>query len=129
MLSTAIPLGPAARVALGRLVKGALLLRTTTQPSEGPLPGAVQSAVKPKKKKSVPPTPMVGLKTSVQPVQWAGPVDVEVAVVVMSCAENDGTVCIMGGVAVLKPKAYCHGFVSAAPVPHSRTNPVDGFVK
>src|SRR6266536_4677839 len=96
MLSTAIPLGPAARVALGRLVKGALLLRTTTQPSEGPLPGAVQSAVKPKKKKSVPPTPMLGLKTSVQPVQRA-------AGDVSSCCLKDAVVCIVRPV---KPKAY-----------------------
>src|SRR2546426_3669038 len=33
------------------------------------------------------------------------------------------------GTLKLKPKEYCHGVTSAAPVPHNRATPVEGSVK
>src|SRR6266705_3521016 len=83
-----------------------LALRAFTQPE---VPAPAQSAVNPKKKKSVPPAPIFGLKNSVHPVQLA-------AVEFSSCDEETGVAFM---VVPVKPNAYCHGVMSAAPVPHS----------
>src|SRR6266478_905170 len=115
-----MPLGPPAMFAVTRGSKSSLV-RAITQPE---VPTPVQSTVNPKKKKSVPPLTN-GLKNSVQPVQRA---EVEV----VSCSENVGVVSMTNvprGTLKLKPKEYCHGVTSAAPVPHSRATPVEGSVK
>src|SRR5712691_6153373 len=108
-----MPLGPPAMFADD---SDPLALRAFTQPE---VPGPVQSSVNPKKKKSVPPAPIFGLKNSVQPVHRA-------VVEVSSCEEETGAAFM---VMPVKPNAYCHGVVSAAPVPHSRATPRDGLVK
>src|SRR5215475_8748414 len=118
-LSTTIPVGPPV---IGTVVKDTSLARDTAQPE---VPAPVQSAVNPKKKKSVPPAPALALKNSVQPVQRA-------AVEVRSCCENAGVVFMRNlplSMSKVKPKAYCHGVVSAAPVPQSRATPVVGSLK
>src|SRR5882724_11291475 len=107
-----MPLGPPVMFAF---VSDPLALRATTQPE---VPAPVHSSVNPKKKKSVPPAPTFGLKNSVQPVQLA-------VVEVSSCEEETGTEFM---VMPVKPNAYCHGVVLAAPVPHSRATPREGLV-
>src|SRR5450631_4617288 len=108
-----IPLGPPFTFAV-MMVE--LLLRATTQPPA--VPAAVQSWVSPKKKKSVPPLTL-GLKNSIHPVQRA-------AVEVRSCCLPETVVFIVRPV---KPKAYCQGVVSAAPVPQRWTFPFAGLLK
>src|ERR1039458_7333306 len=110
-----MPLGPPFTVAV---VIPVFPVVSATQPPA--CSGAVQSWVRPKKKKSVPPTPTLGLKNSVHPVQRA-------AVEGRSCCENEGDRFKMGCVPdTLNPKAYCHGLVSATPVPQRRITPVEG---
>src|SRR5258706_9770546 len=113
-----MPLGPPATFAL---VSEPSPLRATTHPD---VPGPVQSAVKPKKKKSVPPAPTLRFRNSVHPVQRA-------VVEVSNCSEKVGVVFMMylPATRVNPPKAYCQGVLSAAPVPHSRTVPVVGLLK
>src|SRR6266849_9717659 len=97
------------------------LVRATTHPE---VPTPVQSTVNPKKKKSVPPLTN-GLKNSVQPVH-------RVEVEVVSCSENTGVVSmtnVPAGALKVKPKEYCQGVTSAAPVPHNRATPLEGSVK
>src|SRR5450756_825657 len=107
-----IPLGPPFTVTL---VGAVFPVVFATQPLV-----PIQSFVRPKKKKSVPLTPKLGLKNSVHPVQRA-------AVEVRSCCENEGDPFKMGCVPdTVNPKAYCHGVVSARPVPQSRITPVEG---
>src|SRR5277367_51848 len=103
-----MPLGPPATFAV--ITGKPSIVAATTHPDE---PAPVQSCVSPKKKKSVP-APTLGLKNSVQLVQIA-------LVDVSSCCENAALVFI---VRPTKPKAYCQGVVSAAPVPHSRICPL-----
>src|ERR1019366_2869720 len=112
-----MPLGPPFTVAVVILVFPVV---SATHPPACPVP--VQSWVRPKKKKSVPPTPTLGLKNSVHPVHRA-------AVEVRSCCENEGDPFRMGCVPdTVNPKAYCHGVVSARPVPQSRITPVEGWL-
>ena len=63
--------------------------------------------------------PPNGLKNSVHPVQRAAVVEVR------SCCENEG-IDIM--VCPMKPKAYCQGVVSVAPVPQRWITPVEGSI-
>src|SRR5215475_5601669 len=98
LLSTTMPLGPPV---MSTLVNDESVL-DTTQPE---VPPPVQSVVRPKKKKSVPPGPAFALKNSVHPVQRA-------AVEVRSCAEKSGVVFIRNlplPESKVNPKAYCHG--------------------
>src|SRR2546423_12031598 len=110
-----MPLGPPPTSAV---VSDPSPLRASTHPD---VPGPEQSAVKPKKKKSVPPTPTLGLRNSVHPVQRA-------VVEGSNCAEKVGVVFMtyFPPTRAKPPKAYCQGVLSAAPVPHSRTVPVVG---
>src|SRR5215467_4345629 len=117
-LSTTIPLGPPATFAM---VREPSALRAITQP-EVPVP--VQSAVRPKKKKSVPPAPTLGLKNSVQPVQRA--------FCEFTSWLDEAGAAFMTYLPPVKvnPNAYCHGEISApVPVPQRRVRPVAGFVK
>src|SRR5882757_8086138 len=113
-----MPVGPPATSAV---VSDPSALRAITQPD---VPVPEQSAVKPKKKKSVPPTPTLGLRNSVHPVQRA-------VVEISNCAEKVGFVFMtyLPATRVKPPKAYCQGVSSAAPVPHSRSVPVVGSLK
>src|SRR6267154_6608765 len=113
-----MPVGPPATSAV---VSDPSALRAITQPD---VPVPVQSAVRPKKKKSVPPAPTLGLRNSVHPVQRA-------VVEFTSCAEKVGVLFItyFPPTRVNPPNAYCQGVLSAAPVPHSRTVPVVGSLK
>src|SRR5260370_39925601 len=111
-----IAVGPLVTVDVVIVVVAPLLLRATTQPPA--MPGAVQSWVSPKKKKSVPPLTL-GLKNSVHSVQRA-------AAEVRSCALNEMVVFMVRPV---NPKAYCQGVVSASPVPQRRISPFEGVLK
>src|SRR5208283_4937910 len=111
-----IPLGPLYIVA-GLIMGPVPPIISATHPSGVPPPGTVQSRFRPKKKKSVPELPpTLGLKNSVQPEHWA-------AVEVRSCCENEKGVFMMRS---LNPNTYCHGVVSAVPVPQTLTIPVEG---
>src|SRR5882724_10866841 len=115
-LSTTMPRDPPATVKVSGTNESSPV-RTITQPPA--VPGPVQSALSPKKKKSVPVGPAFGLKNSVHPVQRA-------VVEFRSCEEETGAAFM---VMPVKPNAYCHGVVSAAPVPHNLATPVDGSLK
>ena len=110
-LSMTIPLVPPGTLEVTSVL---LPVRDTTQPAAGPTP--VQSEVSEKRKKSVPPIPIFGLKNSVHDVQRA-------VAEVRSCCEKVAVVFMLRPV---NPKEYCHGVVSAAPVPQVRICPVDG---
>jgi hypothetical protein len=90
-LSTTIPLGPP--VVLNDDSSDPMALRACTQPE---VPAPALSAVNPKKKKSVPPAPIFGLKNSVQPVHSA-------VVEGSSCEEETGAAFM---VMPVKPNAY-----------------------
>src|ERR1700721_427409 len=81
-----IPLGPPVNVAFttAALTEAGVKFVSSAMQPEATVPVIeVQSCVRPKKKKSVPPAPMLGLKNSVHPLQRA-------AVEVESCCLNNG---------------------------------------